>query len=71
MAEGGEIADAGAIEAAIASMAAAAKDWSTETFARRTVGLLIRDEGNLNNYQRTLELVFEVHARVLAARRTN
>ncbi|RWH31602.1 hypothetical protein [Mesorhizobium sp.] len=61
-------ATAEAIEALISTMTAMAKDWSIETFASRAVGLLILDEGNLNKYQRTLEIVLEVHARVLAAR---
>jgi hypothetical protein len=45
-----------------------AKDWDAETFATRTVSLLIYDEGNLNKYQRTLELVFRVHEGVITDR---
>lgn len=60
-------ATAEAVEALIVQMAEAAKDWSIETFASRAVGLLILDKGNLNKYQRTLEIVLEVHKRVLAA----
>lgn len=61
-------ATAEAMEALMSPMATAAKDWTIETFASRAVGLLILDEGNLNKYQRTLELVLDVHARVLTSR---
>lgn len=58
------------ISAAVAQMAETAKDWDTETFAAKTVYLLILNDGNLNRYQRTLELVFQVHEAVIAARQT-
>jgi len=49
------------VHQAIVQMAEAAKGWDHHEFASRTVGLLILDQGNLNAYQRTLELIFQVH----------
>ena len=47
-------------DAAIKSMATSAADWTDDEFAGRIVGLLIHDEGNLNKYKRTIELMIEV-----------
>lgn len=63
-----KIASAAAINATIESMAETAMNWDVETFASRTVSLLIDAEGNLNKYQRTLELVFRVHEIVVSSR---
>lgn len=57
-----------AVERTVLEMADVAKEWDHHEFASRTVGLLIMDEGNLNKYQRTLELVFRIHEAVLANR---
>lgn len=59
-----------AITAVVEKMAETAKGWTREEFAARAVGLLIRDEGNLNKYQRTIELVLRVHETCIAARAT-
>lgn len=61
-------ATAAAIDAAVEEMATTATDWDNETFATQTVSLLILNEGRLNKYQATLELVFRVHEAVVFAR---
>jgi hypothetical protein len=57
-------------ERTVAKMSEQAKDFTDEQFASKTVELLIYDKGNLNRYAETLNLVFAVHSRVVAARAT-
>jgi len=47
-------------QATIDSMAAKILDWDDEKLAGRIVGLLILDEGHLNKYQRTIELMLKI-----------
>lgn len=55
-------------ESTVAKMSEQAKDMTDQQFATKTVELLIYDKGNLNRYADTLNLVFAVHSRVVAAR---
>ncbi len=55
-------------EEIVADMASRSTGMTDEQFATKTVELLIYDKGNLNRYAETLNLVFAVHSRVIAAR---
>lgn len=57
------------LEAIEDMMAKTPANVTNEEFASRTVGLLIFCKGNLNQYQKTLEIAFELHERLLLKRR--
>lgn len=57
------------VDELIENVAQGVKDLPDVEIASRIVGLLIHDQGNLNKYQRTIELSLRIYARVLELRR--